>query len=413
MKFSEVVEQVRAWLQRQGRVSYRALKREFDLDDEYLQDLKAELIDAQRVAVDEDGKVLVWVGASPVSSSTFQVSGSQSPAAGPRTPDAGLSSGERRQLTVMFCDLVGSTALSTQLDPEELRAVIQAYRETCATVIRRFEGYLAKYIGDGLLVYFGYPQAHEDDAQRAVRAGLEILAELPQLNERMRSGVGATGRSPLQIRIGIHTGLVVAGEMGVGDQPEPLAIVGETPNIAARLQGLAQPNTVVISAATYHLIQGYFACADLGEREVKGIPAPMQMYQVLGESGVQGRLEVAASRGLTPLVGREQEVRVLLDRWEEVKEGAGQVVLLSGEAGIGKSRLVRVLREQIAGETRAWLECHCSPYHQNSALYPIIELLQRVLGFTREDSPEEKLAKLVGAQHAAPHMHQRNELTMS
>src|SRR5262249_46339540 len=157
---------------------------------------------------------------------------------------------ERRQLTVMFCDLVGSTALSTQLDPEELRTVIQAYRETCATVIYRFEGHLAKYIGDGLLVYFGYPLAHEDDAQRAVRAGLSILAELPHLNAQLQSTVGAQHAAPLQVRIGIHTGLVVAGEMGVGDQSEPLAIVGETPNLAARLQGLAEPNTVVISAAT-------------------------------------------------------------------------------------------------------------------------------------------------------------------
>jgi predicted ATPase len=190
--------------------------------------------------------------------------------------------------------------------------------------------------------------------------------------------------------------------MSVGDQPEPLAIVGETPNIAARLQGLAEPNAVVISAATYHLIQGYFACADLGLRDVKGVPAPLQVYQALRESEVQGRLEVAASRGLTPLVGREQEVRLLLECWERVKEGQGRVVLLSGEAGIGKSRLVRVLRERIGGEAQTWLECRCSPYHQNSALYPIIDLLQRVSGFTREDSPEEKLAKLVGAQHAAP-----------
>jgi ATP-dependent Clp protease ATP-binding subunit ClpA len=194
--------------------------------------------------------------------------------------------------------------------------------------------------------------------------------------------------------------------MGVGDQPEPLAIVGETPNIAARLQGLAEPNTVVIGAATYHLIQGYFECADLGLRDVKGVPAPLQVYQALRESEVQGRLEVAVSRGLTPLVGREPEVRLLLECWEHVKEGRGQVVLLSGEAGIGKSRLVRVLRERIAGEAQTWLECRCSPYHQNSALYPLIDLLQRVLGFTREDSLEEKLAKLetalVGAQHAAP-----------
>jgi class 3 adenylate cyclase/tetratricopeptide (TPR) repeat protein len=403
MTFDEILTQVVELLQRQGRVSYGALKRRFALDDDYLQDLKDELIDAQRVALDEDGKVLVWIGASPVPSSTSQVSGSQTPDSRLQTLDPRLSAGERRQLTVMFCDVVGSTALSTQLDPEELRAVIQAYREICATVIRRFEGHLAKYIGDGLLVYFGYPLAHEDDAQRAVRAGLSILAELPRLNARLQSTVGAHSRAPLQIRIGIHTGLVVAGEMGVGDQPEPLAIVGETPNLAARLQQEAQPNTVVISAATYHLIQGYFECADLGLREVKGASAPLQVYHVLDESGIQGRLEVAARRGLTPLVGLEPEVRLLLECWEQVKEGQGQVVLLSGEAGIGKSRLVRVLRERIAGEAPVWLECRCSPYHQNSALYPIIDLVQRVLGFTRDDSPEEKLRKLeVGAVREPP-----------
>jgi class 3 adenylate cyclase len=344
----------------------------------------------------------------------------------------------------MFCDVVGSTALSTQLDPEELRAVIRAYRATCATVIRRFGGHLAKYIGDGLLVYFGYPQAHEDDAQRAVRAGLGIITALQERNPlrlvvpsppveqasslparlhaagtaapqvAQASGLHAAGTAApqvaqasglpaaeggkelrsLQVRIGIHTGLVVAGEMGIEEQPEPLAIVGETPNIAARLQGLAEPSTVVISATTYHLIQGYFTCTDLGEREVKGIPTPVQVYQALGESGTQSRLEVAASRGLTPLVGREQEVGLLLQCWEQVKEGTGQVILLSGEAGIGKSRLVRVLRERLGGETQTWLECRCSPYHQNSAFYPLIDLLQRVLQFGRDDSPEEKLNKL-------------------
>src|SRR5712692_2218998 len=403
MTFDELLAQVVELLQHQGRVSYGALKRRFALDDDYLQDLKDELIDAQRVAVDEEGKVLVWVGEAEGGEKAKGAKGEKEKDSGLRTPNSELISGERRQLTVMFCDLVGSTALSTQLDPEELRAVIQAYRATCATIIRRFEGHLAKYLGDGLLVYFGYPLAHEDDAARAVRAGLDILAELPQLNERMQSGVGATGRSPLQIRIGIHTGLVVAGEMGVGDQPEPLAIVGETPNLAARLQQEAHPNTVVISAATSHLIQGYFACADLGLHEVKGAPAPLQVYRVLGESGVQGRLEVAARRGLTPLVGREQESGLLLECWEEVKEGRGQEVLLSGEAGIGKSRLVRVLRERIAGEARAWLECRCSPYRQNSALYPIIDLVQRVFQFSRDDSPEEKLRKLeVGAHSRAP-----------
>jgi predicted ATPase/class 3 adenylate cyclase len=430
MTFDELLAQVVELLQRQGRVSYGALKRRFALDDDYLQDLKDELIDAQRVAVDEDGKVLMWVGGTAVISDQLSVVSPQLLAPSTQHLDPRLTSAERRQLTVMFCDLVGSTALSTQLDPEELREVIRAYRETCATIIRRFDGYLAKYLGDGLLVYFGYPLAHEDDAQRAVRAGLEIVAAFqpsssaghevpsPLAGEGQGEGANVTASAvptpypnlppqgkeqSLQVRIGIHTGLVVAGEMGVGDQPEPLAIVGETPNLAARLQQEAQPDTVVISAATYHLIQGYFECADLGLRAVRGVSAPLQIYRVLDESEAHGRLEIAARRGLTPLVGREQEVRLLLACWKQVKEGQGQVVLLSGEAGIGKSRLVRVLRERIAGETQAWLECRCSPYHQNSALYSVVDLLQRVLGFTRDDSPGEKLRKLeVGAAHASP-----------
>jgi class 3 adenylate cyclase len=282
MKFSAVVEQVLEMLQRQGRVSYRALKREFDLNDDYVEDLKEEIIKARRLAIDEDGAVLVWMGASPVSGSTFQVSGSQLPSPSaqssdskPWTLDPRLTAGERRHLTVMFCDVVGSTALSARLDPEELREIIRAYRETCATVIRRFEGYLAKYIGDGLLVYFGYPLAHEDDAPRAVRAGLGIVEAIQRLNTRMPPIVGAHSRAPLQVRLGIHTGLVVAGEMGVGDQPEPLAIVGETPNIAARLQEQAQPNSVVISPSTYRLVQGLFECQDLGSQLLKGLSTPL------------------------------------------------------------------------------------------------------------------------------------------
>jgi predicted ATPase/class 3 adenylate cyclase len=408
--FDEILAQVLDLLQREGRVSYRALKIRFHLDDEYLEGLKDELIVAKRLAVDEDGKVLVWVGASPVSSSKFQVSSSQSPTpsprhsgAGLRTPDAGLASAERRQLTVMFCDLVGSTALSEQLDPEELREVVRAYQAMCAEVIGRFDGHLAKYLGDGLLVYFGYPVAHEDDAQRAVRTGLDILAALPQLNARLQPILEAHSRAPLQVRIGIHTGLVVAGEMGAGDTREPLAIVGETPNIAARLQEIAKPNTVVLSAATQRLVQGLFTCQDLGLQALKGVSAPLEVYRVLGESGVRSRLEVAETSGLTPLVGREEEVGLLLQRWEQVKEGSGQVVLLSGEPGIGKSRLVQVLKERVAGEAQTWLECRCLPYYQNTALYPVIDLLQQVLGFQRDDTPEEKLRKLeVGAQHAAP-----------
>ncbi|HKA56638.1 MAG TPA: adenylate/guanylate cyclase domain-containing protein, partial [Candidatus Binatia bacterium] len=407
MSFDEVLAQVVALLQREGRVSYRALKRRLGLDDEYLEDLKAEIIDAKRVAVDENGKVLVWTGEGVQEETEKRGNGEaeqkQTPAADPRlqTPDTRRDAGERRQLTVMFCDLVGSTALSERMDPEEWRAVVQEYQRVCAEVIRRFDGHVAQYLGDGLLVYFGYPAAHEDDAQRAARAGLEILAELPQLNARVQPGVGARRRRAptdptiiplIQVRIGIHTGLVVVSEIGDGGKHEQLAL-GDTPNIAARLQGLAEPNTVVISAATHRLIAGYLDCQDLGSQTLKGISAPMPVYQVVGESG-RSRLDVAVTTGLTPLVGREEEVSLLLRRWQQAAAGGGQVVLLNGEAGIGKSRLVQVLKERVAGEEHARVECRCSPYYQNSALYPMIDHLQRLLQFRREDAPEEKLRKL-------------------
>src|SRR5712692_10506846 len=327
----------------------------------------------------------------------------------PSPTERASSTGERRQLTVMFCDLVGSTPLSEKLDPEELREVILAYQEVCAQVIRRFEGHLARYLGDGLLVYFGYPQAHEDDAQRAVRAGLEIVAALPQLNTRLQQTVRVLQQLPLQIRIGIHTGLVVVSDMGGGGYRDPMAIVGETPNIAARLQGIAEPDTVVISAATYRLTQGYFECRDLGPQELKGVSTPISVYCVLSEGGSQSRFEVRIATGLTPLVGREEELGLLLRRWEKVKEGEGQVVLLSGEAGIGKSRLLRELREQLASEPQTRLECRCSPYYQNSAFYPVIDLLRRVLEFSREDSPQEKLKRLEDTLTAGAHGQRKSQ----
>jgi class 3 adenylate cyclase len=303
------------------------------------------------------------------------------------------SDAERRQLTVLFCDVVDSTALASQLDPEDLRVVVRAYHETCAKVIARFEGHIAQYLRDGLLVYFGYPLAHEDDAQRAVRTGLGIVEALGQLQTRLGQERGVQ----LAVRLGIHTGLVVVGDVGGGPRPEQLAL-GETPNLAARLQGLATPNTVVISAATVPLLGGFFACQSLGPQHVRGLPQPLEVYQVLSERTARSRLEAAGSAGLTPLVGREQEVALLRERWAQVKDGLGQVVLLSGEAGIGKSRLVQVLTEHVAAEPQAWLTpCQCSPYYQNTALYPMIELLERVaLRFAQDESPPQKLRKLEG-----------------
>src|SRR4029453_15961653 len=242
-------------------------------------------------------------------------------------------------------------------------------------------------------VYFGYPRAHDDDAQRAVRAGLGMVEAMGQLNTRLARERGVS----LAVRLGIHTGQVVVGEIGVEAKREQLAL-GETPNLAARLQGLAAPNTLLISAATLQLLGGFFVCQSLGTPLLKGFAQPLEVYQVLYESMARSRLEAIGSTGLTPLVGREQEVGLLQERWAQVKDGVGQVVLLSGEAGIGKSRLVQVLKEHVATEPQAWLTpCQCSPYYQNTALYPMIDMLERVAPrFDREESTQQKLRKLEG-----------------
>jgi TOMM system kinase/cyclase fusion protein len=403
MDYDAILEQVVALLQRQRRLSYRVLKLRLQLDDDTLEALKEDLIYAKQVAVDEEGKVLVWAGgagavtinssgATPSVEPSDTTSGKDllagPPSQAPRTPDA-----ERRQLTVLFCDLVDSTALSSRLDPEDWREVVRAYQETCAKVIARYEGHIAQYLGDGLLVYFGYPQAHEDDAQRAVRAGLGMVEAMGQLNASMLQ----EHRVQLDVRLGIHTGQVVVGEIGGGEKHEQLAL-GETPNVAARLQGLAAPNTVVISTATSQLLGGFFACQSLGTPPLKGVAQPLEVYQVLSESMARSRLEAAGGASLTPLVGRESEVALLRERWAQVKDGIGQVVLLSGEAGIGKSRLAQVLTEHVAAEPQAWLTpCQCSPYYHNTALYPMIDLLERVvLRFEREESSQQKLNKLEG-----------------
>ncbi len=303
-------------------------------------------------------------------------------------PHPVTSEAERRQLTVMFCDLVGSTALAEQLDPEDFREVIRAYQTACAGVIQRFGGHIAQYLGDGLLVYFGYPHAHDDDARRAIQSGLAIVSVLYDLNAKLHAEKGVR----VAIRVGIHTGPVVVGEIGGEVRREQLAL-GETPNLAARLQGLAEPGTVVISAKTQRLVQGLFVCSDIGVHSVKGVSAPVQIYQVLRASEAHSRLEIAGAH-VTPLVGREQEVSLLLHRWEQVRDGLGQVVLVSGEAGIGKSRLVGVLKDRVAHEPHVRWECRCSPYYQDSALYPIIDLIHRVLEFRREESAEDKFRKI-------------------
>jgi class 3 adenylate cyclase/predicted ATPase len=397
MTFEEILAHIIEVLQHEGRISYRALQRRFNLDDAYLDDVKVELIEAKQLAKDENGRILVWAEQAatiappptahkgpPGSLPVVQTPQEASAHVASRVPEA-----ERRQLTVLFCDLADSTRLARQLDPEDLREVIRTYQATCVAVVQRFAGHVAQYLGDGLLVYFGYPQAHEDDAQRAVRTGLGMLEAMGTLPTRLMQDTSVR----LAVRIGIHTGLVVVGEMGSGGRHEHLAL-GDTPNLAARLQGLAALNTVVISDATARLVHGYFVCQDLGTHALKGLDTPVHVYQALEESGAQGRLDVAATRGLTPLVGREEEVGLLLRRWAQSQDGLGQVVLLSGEAGIGKSRLVQVVKDRIADTPHTRLECRCSPYYQNTALYPIIDLLERALHFQRDETPDAKLEKL-------------------
>lgn len=392
MNFDETLQQVADLLRREGRVSYRALKRRFALDDEYLEDLKAELIHAKRLARDEDGLVLVWTVGSSEGETAKRGNGEGGVASPPpAAPSIQHLPAERRQLTVMFCDLVGSTALSERLDPEELRELVRAYQQMCSTVIARFDGYIAQYLGDGLLVYFGYPQAHEDDAQRAVRTGLEIVEAVGQVVLP-----GSRLAAPLQVRIGIHTGLVVVGDMGASGKLEYLAL-GETPNVAARLQGLATPNTVAISAATERLTQGYFVFESLGDHVLKGLSHPLQVYRAVRETGLRSRLQVAQLAGLTPLVGRGREEALLRERWDQAKTSGGQVVLVVGEAGIGKSHLVQALVDRVASEPHARLDFRGSPYYRHSAFYPVVDLLQRACGLKREDTPAVKREKLAAA----------------
>jgi class 3 adenylate cyclase len=292
---------------------------------------------------------------------------------------------ERRQLTVMFCDLVGSTALSARLDPEDLRAVIGAYHRGVAAVIERAGGFVAKYMGDGVLAYFGYPRADEHDPERAVRAGLALV--------ELVAGLDTAVGTPLQARVGITTGLVVVGDLiGEGEARER-GVIGETPNLAARLQALAEPGAVVISASTRRLTGGLFDYEDLGAVEIKGLVEPVAASRVLRESGAESRVEALRATA-TPLVGRDEELALLQRRWQQAASGEGYVVLVSGEPGIGKSRLAQTLVDRLAGEPHTRLRLFCSPHHQVSALYPTITQLQRAAGFRREDTADERLDKL-------------------
>ncbi|MGB6542777.1 MAG: AAA family ATPase [Xanthobacteraceae bacterium] len=291
---------------------------------------------------------------------------------------------ERRQVTVMFSDLVGSTALSARMDPEDLREVISAYQKCVAETVQRFGGFVAKYMGDGVLIYFGYPQAHEDDADRAVRAGLEVIAAVSALKSAV----------PLQTRVGIATGMVVVGDLIGSGEAQERGIVGETPNLAARLQGIAEPNMVVIADGTRQLIGDLFELQYLGSKDLKGIAGPVRGWAALRPGSAEGRFEALHGSGLTALVGREEELELLMRRWLKAKSGEGQVVLLSGEAGIGKSRLTAALLERLAAEPHTRLRYFCSPQHTDSAFYPIIGQMERAAGLAHDDDPKARLDKL-------------------
>jgi class 3 adenylate cyclase/predicted ATPase len=392
---------IAAWLQGLGLERYVPAFRDNDVDAEVLPELTAEdLISIGVTSVGHRRKLLAAIAAVGAANVAPPPTLPVAPPAGgsphPFPPLSGLDPGitgetrvgaeaERRQLTVMFCDLVGSTALSARLDPEDLREVIAAYHRAAAEVVGRFDGFVAKYMGDGVLVYFGYPRAHEDDAERAVRAGLGVIDSVGRLDVQSIE---------LRARVGIATGLVVVGDLiGEGSALEQ-SVVGETPNLAARLQALAEPGVVVIAAGTRRLVGDLFDYRDLGAIEVKGIAAPVPAWQVLRPSAVASRFEALHGSALSPLIGRDEEIELLLRRWARVKAGDGQVVLVSGEAGLGKSRITAALAERLHGEPHIRLRYFCSPYYQDSALFPFIDQLGRSAGFVRDDPPAAKLEKL-------------------
>jgi class 3 adenylate cyclase/predicted ATPase len=379
---------IAAWLHRLGLEQYEQAFRDNDIDAEVLPDLTADdLIGLGVTSIGHRRKLLAAITALGAEVPAVVTAASRD---APARADA-----ERRQLTVMFCDLVGSTGLATRLDPEDLREIIGAYHRAVAETVPGFDGFVAKYMGDGVLIYFGYPRAHEDDAERAVRAGLGLIDAVGRLD---------VGSVKLQARVGIATGLVVVGDLiGEGSAQEQ-SVVGETPNLAARLQALAGPEAVVIAASTRRLVGDFFEYRDLGAVEVKGIAAPVPAWQVLRPSVVTSRFEALRGSALTRLVGRDEEIDLLLRRWARAKAGDGQVVLVSGEPGIGKSRITAALAERLHAEAHLRLRYFCSPYHQDSALFPFIDQLGRASGFARDDPPAAMLEKLEAllAQAAPP-----------
>ncbi|MER8957228.1 AAA family ATPase [Mesorhizobium sp. M0833] len=370
---------VRAWLVSLGLGAYADAFGSHDIDEEVLPSLTADDLTALGItSIGHRRKLLSGIAA--LAEDQIRPTTARPP------PPPSESRAERRQLTVMFVDLVGSTALATRLDPEDVREIIGAYHRCAADTVGRFGGFVAKYMGDGVLVYFGYPQAHENAAEQAVRAGLALVDAVRRLPQP----------EPLRVRIGIGTGQVVVGDLITAGEGQERGVVGETPNLAARLQALAEPDAVVIGPQTRQLLGDLFEYRDLGAVEVKGFQEPIHPYRVVRESAVESRFEALHGTTPTPLVGREEEVDLLQRHWHRAKGGEGRVVLLSGEPGIGKSRLTVTLQERIQNEPHTRLRYFCSPHHQDSALHPTIAQLERAAGLERDDPPERKLDKLAG-----------------
>ena len=374
------MDAIRQWLDEQGLAQYAEAFVANDIDVDVLHTLTDQDLQALGVSLGNRRRLLEAFKDTSASASHSAIA---EPEKSSPIVEATATTGERRQLTVMFCDLVGSTALSEKLDPEELRSLLHNYRTVCGEVIAGYEGFVARCVGDGILTYFGWPKAHEEDAERALRAALEIVQSVKR----------ASSSETLLVRMGIATGPVVVGEQaGVGEQSK-LAI-GSTPNLAARLQGLASADQIVIASSTRGLVGNAFELSDLGEHELKGIAEPVHAWRVVAVGAAASRFEAATHGFVTPLVGREQELGLLLDRWQQAQEGEGQVVLLSGEPGIGKSRVLSTLRERLTAQGAQAVRFQCSPYHINSAFYPSIDNFERVLKFSRDESPESKLDKL-------------------
>jgi len=377
---------VAKWLKEIGLDMYIEVFAENDVDLRVLPELSEQ--DLKELGVSLGHRRLLQKAISELGEHASSPTSSESEHGVASTSPSGEA--ERRQLTVMFCDLVGSTAFSTQLDPEHLRDVITSFQDECRQAIQRYEGFIARYMGDGVLVYFGYPQAHEDDAERAVRAGLAIVRSMAKLN----AGIGKVHEVVLAVRVGVATGPVVVGDIVGEGAAEEAAVVGETPNVAARLQGLAEPNTVVVSARTRRLASDVFHYDDLGAHDVKGLSDPILVFRATAERVAASRFEAMHRTRLTPFVGRVGEIELLTRCWEEAKDGDGQVVLLSGEPGIGKSRITGTFHDRVAGDPHTFLLYQCSPFYINSAFYPVIDQLERSVGLDREADPDAKLGKL-------------------